>query len=79
MDKMLKDVRSTQSKCDDISVKEIKVLREELTGLGSVSSELKTCSAPVRGDRITSHDTAYRRAYRAPKAGAILNTTMEMV
>ena len=53
LDKMLKDVRSTQSKCDDISVKEIKVLREELTGLGSVSSELKTCTkelAVIRTD-----------------------------
>ena len=28
LEKILKDLKSTQSKCDDISVKEIKVLRE---------------------------------------------------
>ena len=44
LDKILKDLKCTQSKCDDISVKDIQVLREELTGLKSVNTEVKSCS-----------------------------------
>ena len=47
LEKILKDLKSTQSKCDDISVKEIKVLREELTGLKSVNTEVKSCSKDI--------------------------------
>ena len=40
LDKILKDVKSTQSKCEDISLKEIKVLREELSELKTGNKQL---------------------------------------
>ena len=47
LDKILKDLRSTQSKCEDISVKEIQSLKEDLSGLRSVTSEVKTCNKDI--------------------------------